>query len=245
MTPVAQEQSQVQWGTTLISYRIRRSSRKKTVAVTVAPPGEVILTAPRGIAIERLDRIVHAKAPWIAAKVRKVKQALPPASTREFVSGESYLYLGRHYRLEVVRGGPGGVRLERGRLRVGAPELLSGDGSRAALRDALRRWYRDHAAVRLTERARWWAQRLGVPEPKVLIREQERRWGSCAAGTLRFNWRIIQAPMRLLDYVVAHEITHLLHEHHGRGFWSALGTLLPDYDRRRADLRNLGALLTW
>lgn len=123
MNALAQERSQVQWGTTLIPYRIRRSSRKKTVAVTVAPPGEVVLTAPSGVGVERLDRIVRAKAPWIAAKVRKMRQVLPPSFAREFVSGESFLYLGRQCRLDVRKGGDdtNEVRLHAGKLRVAVP----------------------------------------------------------------------------------------------------------------------------
>jgi len=77
------------------------------------------------------------------------------------------------------------------------------------------------------------------------VREQEKRWGSCAPGVVRFNWRIVQAPMRLLDYVVAHEIAHLLHGDHGKAFWARLGRVLPDYEVRRAELQTLGTLLIW
>jgi hypothetical protein len=79
----------------------------------------------------------------------------------------------------------------------------------------------------------------------VLVREQEKRWGSCSRGVVRFNWRIIQAPMRLVDYVVAHEVVHLLHDAHGREFWAALGRLLPDYEARRARLHAEGPRLIW
>jgi hypothetical protein len=215
------------------------------VAVTVAPPGEVILIAPTGTSVERLDGIVRSKARWIASRVRLVQSAAPAPSPREFVSGESFLYLGRQYRLDVLSSPETPrVRLERGRLRVSVPATAGGKRAKAA-RAALMEWYRDHARARLLERVQWWAQRIGVPEPKVLVREQERRWGSCSASAVRFNWRIVQAPTRLVDYVVAHELVHLLHKHHGRAFWSALGQVLPDYERRRADLRQVGASLTW
>lgn len=80
----------------------------------------------------------------------------------------------------------------------------------------------------------------------MLIRAQDKRWGSCdTAGNLRFNWRIVQAPMALVDYVVAHEIVHLRHPEHTKAFWSSLGVLIPDYEKRRASLRQLGPRLAW
>ena len=239
-----EEHSEVQWGTTRIPYDIRRSSRRRTVALTVAPPGQVILTAPRSTPVERLDAVVQAKAKWIASRLRLVRPAEPKPSPREFVGGESFLYLGRQYCLEVRRGGPE-VRLDRGRLRVSVPGALTGEARAGAIKEALVGWYREHARERLTERTTWWAQRVGLPEPRVLVREQERRWGSCSAGVVRFNWRIIQAPMRLVDYVVAHEVVHLVHDDHGREFWAELGRLLPDYEARRERLRTEGPRLVW
>jgi hypothetical protein len=106
-------------------------------------------------------------------------------------------------------------------------------------------WYRRHAESRLTERVAWWSSKLEVALPRTLVREQEKRWGSCAPGVVRFNWRIVQAPMRLLDYVVVHELVHVLHDHHGRAFWAALGRVLPDYETRRAELQREGPRYIW
>jgi hypothetical protein len=236
----------VRWGNTRLAYGIRRSSRRKTVALTVAPPGQIILTAPRDTPVKRLDKVVRAKAKWLTTRLRRVRPAEPGLSPREFVAGESFLYLGRQYRLAVHSSGARAeVRLERGRLRVYVPGGLTGEARARAAREALTQWYREHAQARLTERTAEWARKVNLPEPRVLVREQERRWGSCARGVVRFNWRIIQAPMRLVDYVVAHEVVHLMHNDHGRDFWAALGRLLPDYEARRERLRTEGPRLLW
>ncbi|MCP3137785.1 M48 family metallopeptidase [Pyxidicoccus xibeiensis] len=243
---VALERSEVRWGNTRIPYGIRRSGRRTTVALTVSPPGQVLLTAPRDTPLERLDAVVHAKAKWIASRLRAVRPPEPMPGPREFVGGESFLYLGRQYRLEVRAGGEDtGVRLGRGRLQVQVPGGRTGQARSDAVREALVGWYRAHALARLAERTAWWARRARMPEPRVLIREQEKRWGSCSRGVVRFNWRIIQAPMRLVDYVVAHEVVHLLHDAHGREFWAALGRLLPDYEARRARLLAEGPRFIW
>ena len=102
------------------------------------------------------------------------------------------------------------------------------------------------ATLRLPERVTHWAAALRVPVPRVLIREPKTRWGSChPSGLVRLSWRIIQAPPRLVDYVVAHELCHLIHEGHGRAFWATLGQVMPDYESRRARLMEIGARLVW
>jgi predicted metal-dependent hydrolase len=238
---VREERSEVRWGGTRMGYAIRRSGRRRTVALTVAPPGRVVVTAPVETPVERLDEVVRAKGAWIAERLRRVRPAEGGPGPRELVSGESLLYLGRQYRLEVKRGGEEAeVRLEGGRLRVRVP-----GGEAEEVRGALVEWYRGHALERLRERTGWWARRVEQPEPRVLVREQQKRWGSCGRGVVRFNWRIIQAPMKLVDYVVAHELVHLEHDDHGREFWAALGRLLPDYEARRERLRTEGPRFIW
>ena len=100
--------------------------------------------------------------------------------------------------------------------------------------------------MQLRARVERWAERLHVHPREVLVRDPRRRWGSCdPAGTLRFSWRIIQAPPALVDYVVAHELVHLLHRGHTKRFWAALGHVSPDYETFRARLRTLGPALVW
>ncbi len=231
------ERSWVQYGTTRISYAILRSSKRKTVSIAIDADRGVVVTAPKDTPIERLDRVVHAKAAWITERTRRISSLPPPPLSKEFVSGESFAYLGRGYRLKVQQGAEPSVRLARGWLVVS-----SHDDVRAALIG----WYRQHAAERLPERAAEWADKIGVPEPEVVVREQRKRWASCdKSGVLRVNWRIIQAPMRLVDYVVAHELVHLIHADHTAAFWRRLGRVMPDYEERRAKLREAGRAAEW
>lgn len=239
----ARERSVVQFGRTRIAYDIRRSSRRSTVSVTVAPPGQVVLTAPATTPVERLDRVVLKKGQWIVSRLHRVRPLEPALPPREFVTGETFLYLGRQFRL-LVRPGAPGVRLAEGRFVVQAKPGPPSEQP-AVVRALLCDWYRRHAVARLEEQTRRWAVRLGVEAPSVRVRDQERRWGSCAAGVVRFNWRIIQAPVRLVDYVVVHELAHLCHDDHGRAFWSKVGQALPDYETRREALRHLGPRLQW
>ena len=238
------ETSAVTWGDTRIPYAIRRSARrKKTVAVTVDPGGGVLLLAPEQFSTSRLDAVVLRRAGWIVQRMRGAESNGVPPSPREFVSGESVMYLGRHYRLKVHPDEPGEAKLRGGWLHVPAP---AGAEQRDQVRVALVSWLRRHAAERLPERVEMWRLKAGVAMPRMVISDQKRRWGSCdRSGTIRLNWRIIQAPMRLVDYVVVHELVHLRHRGHGRDYWQALGRIMPDYERRREDLRRQGVGLTW
>ena len=262
------ESSAVTWGDTDLPYAIRRSARrKKTVAVTVDPAGAVLLVAPEHFTTTRLDAVVRRKAAWIVRRIRSVQAHDPPPAPREFVSGESVLYLGRHYRLKVHPNRTGEAKLRGGWLHVpasaGAPPRSAPDNraappgclpalaaaglqQAARVRAALVCWFRRHAAERLPERVAAWRARAGVAMPRVVIADQRKRWGSCdRGGTIRLNWRIIQAPMRLVDYVVVHELVHLRHRGHGRDYWQALGRVMPDYERRREELRQRGGGWTW
>ena len=211
--------------------------------MTVDPAGDVLLVAPVHFSTSRLDAVVRRKAAWIVRRRRHVQSHDPPPSPREFVSGESVHYLGRHYRLKVHPNEAGEAKLRGGWLHVPAP---AGAQQTAHVRAALVSWFRRHAAERLPERVEAWRSRAGVAKPRVVIADQQKRWGSCDhGGTIRLNWRIIQAPMRLVDYVVVHELVHLRHRGHGRDYWQALGRVMPDYERRREDLRQRGVGLAW
>lgn len=237
--PAPRESGQVAFGRTQIEYVVRRTGRRKTVSLAVDPCEGVIVTAPGGVGAEQIAALVKKKGAWIVERLRAAGRLEPRLPPREFVSGETFLYLGRQHRLRVVPGG-GGVRMERGWL------VVAGVGGPAAVRKALIGWYRAHAEQRIAERVPYWARRVGVAVPEVLVREQAQRWGSCsAAGIVRFNWRVVQAPMALVDYVVAHELVHLLHRNHTAAFWGKLGKIMPDYERRRERLKEIGVRMGW
>ena len=240
------EQSQVQFGKSAIPYVIHRSQRQKTVAVRVDPVEGVSVRAPRATPVERLDQIVHGKSRWILDRRRRVEDLPPAPSPREFVSGETFLYLGRQYRLKLVRGRAArerGARLGAGRILVPAAPP---NGAAAAVRDHLGDWYRRRAEIRLPPRVAFWSERLGLHPTAILISDQKRRWGSVnKTQGLRLKWRVVQTSVRVVDYVIVHELTHLVHRHHDRNFWAALGAAIGDYESRREDLRRIGPGIVW
>ncbi len=238
------DRGQVRFGDVAIEYEVRRSERrKKTVQITV-DSGGVQVVAPTTTPDSELQAIVRKRAAWILNHAQE--GALRPAPKR-FVSGETLPYLGRNVPLVVV---PADVRIpevrfDHWRFRVSVPADLEGDDRYQRIRRAVVDWYRARAAERLRAVVQRWHSRLGNGgEPRILIRDQRQRWGSCAPdGTLRFNWRVMMLEPALAEYVIVHELVHLSTRNHSADFWRMLARVLPDMEQRRQRLREAGKSL--
>lgn len=237
------EEGTVHFGDSTIQYQVlRRPRRKKTVEITVDSPGIVTVAAPVETSSKHIEATVRKRAKWILRHHGTTDQGPP---RRRFVSGESLQYLGRSVRLTVrsTDAKAVGIRFHHWQFDVEVPSSLSGDERREAARTAFERWYRERAAQKLPDRVDRVAGLLGVRPKEILIRDQRKRWASCAPdGTLRFNWRVIMAAPALIDYLVAHELAHLKVRSHSSGYWAVVAQAIPDYQRRREQLRELGPL---
>ena len=241
------EPATLAYGRTTIPYRIERAGRRVSVAITVDAADGVVVRAPADLDRARIEALVRRKAAWIVRQSRRFEDLLPHQAEREFVSGETFWYLGRQHRLrvEAVEEGPARVALVQGRLVVRAP-ARGGTVAAETVREALRSWYRRRAELYLAPRLARWAAKLGVPVPPLLVREPPKRWGSCdAAGRVRINWRVMQVAPRLVDYVLAHELVHLEHRQHDAEFWARLGEVMGDAEGRRGVLRGAGVRVGW
>ena len=238
------ERGEIGFGDSRIRYQVVRSrKRRKTIEVTVDKPGLVRVAAPADTPAEQIEATVRRRAGWIIRHDGAAAAAAPP---RRFVSGESLPYLGRSVPLTVRRGDADrvAVRFHHWQFDVEVPRALDGEERGSAVRSAFEAWYRERAAAKLPPRVERMAGLMGVRPSAVLIRDQRRRWGSCAPdGTLRFNWRTIMAPPAIVDYVVAHELAHLRVRAHNAEYWSLVGQAIPDYNLRQRRLRDLGATL--
>lgn len=209
-----------------------RSRRRKTAEIRVEE-GAVSIVVPADTCVEKIDRLLQSKRAWIKEKMILQRELVVPGD-KEYVSGEAFPYLGRNYRLKVERGPFAPVKLLNGRLVVRVPE----GGRPHMIRNALVRWYKRQAAQKLTEKVERYAPMVGVKPAGVSIKTFKSRWGSCTAkGELQFNWLIMLAPNRMVDYVVIHELCHLLHHDHSPEFWREVARVMPDYQQCKEWLR--------
>lgn len=225
-----------------IECQVIRRARRKTASLQVSPSNEVSVIVPADLSDDRIAALVRRKIPWILGKIKFNNEVSHPRRPKEFISGEAIQYLGRNYRLKVVRGGAAGVELRNGRFMVGIPAGTADGG--AAVRSLLIHWFARHAEIRLRERVRRFEALVGVQCGGIGVKDLRRRWGSCGRdGMIRLNWRIIIAPMSIVDYVVAHELCHRVHHDHSKEFWALMAMVMPDYPERKEWLRVNGALL--
>lgn len=220
------------------AYRLSFADRR-TLAISVLPDGMVEVTAPLNTPLSRIEQRIVARLPWIDRQKAYFAQFMPRSPTRQYVGGETHLYLGRQYRLRLEQSAVRTVRLSAGRLVVAVPEPDRSD----QVREALETWYLERARVRLPERvafAQAQVRHLGLSHSALTIRVLRRRWGSMSStGRLTLNRDLIKAPMSSIDYVIFHEFCHLAHADHGPAFYRILQRLLPDWEARKARLERL------
>lgn len=219
---------------------IVRTSRTKTASIKI-DDGLASIVVPKILTIERIRQLVEDKYQWIVQKIA-LHDASKPISDREFISGEAYAYLGRNYRLKVVTGEYVPVKLTQGRLVATLP-----DGAKRSnlVRDAIIRWYKLNALRKIKEKVRRYSSAMGIEAKSVSIKTFKSRWGSCSPkGELDFNWLIVMAPNRVVDYVVIHELCHLKQLDHSPKFWKEVERVMPDYPEHKEWLKvNSGKLV--
>jgi predicted metal-dependent hydrolase len=217
-----------------LDIHVQVSDQRRTVRLTVERDGSITAVVPPGLDRLALDKAVKAKRRWLYEKLAEREALGEWRSPRQFLSGEGFPYLGRSYRLLVVDEGTTPVRLRRGRLEL----------RRDCVEDAARqlvRWYRRTGHPWLRRRVEPWADRMDVRVIDLRVLPLGYRWGSCRPdGRVNIHWAAMQLPPDLVDYVLAHELAHLIRPDHSTEFWRLLGRAMPDLQIRRERLRRLG-----
>ncbi len=210
-------------------------SKRKTLALIVEPDGSLIVRAPLRSSEKGVREFVEKHAGWIQRKQAEALASLPRAP-RQFSPGERFMYLGNAYPLEIVKGQKKPLLLE------GNFKLAESAQNNARL--VFERWYRVQAKQILAERVQHYASQYEFQYRKIGITSARTRWGSCSAdGSLNFSWRLVLAPLAVVDYVVVHELVHTVFHNHSRRFWKQVESIMPDYKERRKWLRKDGQQL--
>ena len=221
-----------------ITYSVKRSSKRTKVTITIERDRKVVVHAPNHASDGAIARIVEAKRYWIYEKTghgqKYTDRPHPPG--KELVNGESALYLGRSYRIEIVDTETECIRFDQ-RFLIPASRVPQ-------KKSAMREWYIERAKERILPRVVKQARELGVSFRQARIVDNRYRWGSCTVrDNINLNWRLIKAPMFVVDYVIAHELAHFLEPNHTPRFWNIVKTQIPGMDTARSWLSEHGQLL--
>jgi predicted metal-dependent hydrolase len=225
----------ISYGGAEISYGIIYSARK-TMEIAVKPDCSVLVRAPFHTEADFIEKRLQKRAVWILRQIQHFERFQPLTPERCYVNGETHLYLGRQYRLKIVKGDENAVCLSRGIFRV----TTKNEPSPAIVKKLLQDWYAKKAAEIFTESLeRYWPHfsKFKVVKPQLRLRRMKRRWGSMSGrGIMTLNTELIKAPKECIDYVVIHELCHLIHRNHGPGFYRLLALIIPDWEKKKQKL---------
>jgi predicted metal-dependent hydrolase len=221
-----------------LTYRIVRSERRRKLSIIVERDRSIVVHAPATATDDSIRQVVDSKRQWLFEKIHHTQkyQDRPHPPGKELVNGESAPYLGRDYRIEITDTASGGVEFSR---RFLIPRAMGKLG-----REALKQWYLEQAEKAILPRVCRHAAELGVAVAGVSIVDNRYRWGSCTVkDQVHFNWRLVKAPMFVIDYVIVHELAHLMEANHTPRFWNIVRAKVPTCDKAKAWLKEHGQLL--
>jgi len=225
-----------------IEYDLLPGRSRKTTDIVIERTGRVTARAPEGYTPEQVDAVVRSKRMWIYRNLAEWRDLNASAVVREWVNGETFLYLGRSYRLALVSDDDPDLQLRDGRFRL--QRALIEKGGQDAAHQAFERYFSDKGLQRFGQRVGYYAPKVGVEVAAVKVKDMGYRWASCGkSGILNFHWKSMMAPPRIIDYIAVHELCHLHHRDHSDSFWNEVDKVMPDYRERKEWLRKHGASL--
>jgi len=217
--------------------KIIRSNRR-TISLQICDDATLIVKAPLRVKNNIINQVILKQHKWLKKKKKEILSRDIKFIEKQFVSGENYFYLGKLYPLKIVQNN-----------EMECPLILSNgyfylqknisDG-----KDVFLIWYKQAACQKIPARVNWYAEKTGFRFSKINISNAQKQWGSCThLGNLNFSWRLIMAPLPVLDYVVIHELVHLVEKNHSNSFWDKVQFFMPDYKVQKNWLKKNGYLL--
>lgn len=227
----------LRYGSRNIEYYLGFEERK-TLKISVTPELQVSVFAPYRTHRRKIDAILTKKAPWILKQQEYFLGFFPKQPPKKFVSGESHRYLGKNYRLKIRRSKRDSVKLSGRFIHVECSK-------KADVKSLLTLWYNDKAAVRFGLYAKEWIEhfkKYGVQPTGIAIKEMPNRWGSCTPkGKIILNPELIKTPKGCIEYVIIHELCHLIHRNHSQKFIALQRKMMPDWESWKMRLEKMMA----
>ena len=213
---------------------IKRTSRRKTILIEVKPGGILRVTAPYRTSKSDLQEVLLSKQHWIAQQRLRLKD-YPAYQAKTFTPGEKFLFLGSLYQLDLSHTKNVKPKLVAEKLKV------SGVHTPDKIRKQLQLFYREEALKVFQTLTKQYANRINLQPKSINIRTYRKRWGSCnSKGEITYNWKLVMAPIKIIEHVVLHELCHLQHMNHSKQFWDLVLAHMPDYQARATWLNQNG-----
>lgn len=228
----------IQYGTQTIEFTVEYRNRR-TFEIGIKPPNIITVKSPKNVTEEQIKNVVLSKAKWITKKLNYFKEIEYRKYTKEYVNGESFIYLGRNYSLQIVDDNT--LRKPITKLYKGKFYVYSNTREKDKIKASMEEWYRNKTLEKVINSINYYQQYFNVNPNSIKVKEQKKRWASCnSKRDLMFNWRCSMAPAWVLDYIVVHEMCHMVHMNHSKDFWNLVEKIIPDYKKRKEWLKKYG-----
>ncbi|MDA7830045.1 M48 family metallopeptidase [Gammaproteobacteria bacterium] len=205
---------------------IVKTSRKRSASIQIID-GKVKIRVPKSLSDKRINDLIKKRTPWIQIKLEEYSKR-PTVVQKKYIDGEAYAYLGKKFSLKHIEGESPSIKLKSGQFLVSIPKNKLHKNIKTE--DLILNWYRSHAQKYLQDRTDEFSKVIGVSPSSVSIKNYKSRWGSCAInGNIDYNWKIIQAPKNVIDYVVVHELCHLIEHNHSPKYWGNVERIMPNW----------------
>lgn len=225
-----------------IQYILRRS-RRKTISVAIKDNAQILVGAPLWVEDSRVTQFLKEKFAWILRKQTEFSARNDFLERRAFTHGENFLFLGDKYPLNIIENHhKTEIRFSQDGWQLHLPQDLNQKSREKTIKETLIDWYRTQAKEVLGGRVFHFSRLLKVEPQEIAVRTQKRLWGSCHhhSRKIHLNWQLVLSPLEVIDYVVVHELCHLLVPNHSKRFWQKVEAILPDFKKRKAWLREHG-----
>lgn len=233
-------------GENKIPYKIRKSPNRSSLALSINNSKELIVKIPKNSDVSRIENFLERKKSWVVEKMSEIDEQSQKPKEKEFLSGEKFLYKGRRYRLKVEESNiqDAIIEMKGGKFYIKAPKKLDSEERREKIKGVIRAWYKKKAKSTYPPKVKHFSSKIGVDYGDVLIEDPKNEWGNVKNNDIRLHWKTIMAPVHIQDYLIVHELAHLREETHSEEFWNVVGSVLPDYKKRKEWLRINGPKLT-
>lgn len=227
---------------TIINYSINKKSNVKNITIKVKHPNNVIIVSPKSVNNEFIHDLVVSKSRWILNKLNEFQNKEADNPPLLLVDGDSIPYIGDYYTLNVYKEKSiikCTLDFKEGKFIAKVPYNISSNDQYIKLRELLINWYLTEGSKLIKERISIYSKKLNLYPESITLKEQKTSWGTCSSkGNIYINWKILLAPLDIIDYVLVHELCHLKYMNHSKEYWSLVSTIFPNYKEKRTYLKD-------
>jgi predicted metal-dependent hydrolase len=234
--------NKIKYGNRIITYTLIHRSRK-TLGITVTPEKQVIVRCPYNASLDKINKVIHKRLKWISNKLSYFESLPALIPERKYISGETHYYLGKQYRLKIIKSPWEMVKLKGAYIFVFTQK---GDNKRI-VELLLDSWYRDKAEKRFNIILNNWIPKFNkynVSKPRIVIKKMNKRWGSCnTKNKITLNQELIKTPIQCINYVIVHELCHMKYRNHDKEYYKLLSLVFPEWNKKKIYLDNFHRII--